>query len=108
MEDLKDRQREFYNNCEGYKKSLESLQESWCHNCLKPFCRSVSDRKALVLDLDCGIGTTTRYLATEYKKVIGLDYSIEFCKYSRKLYACCDGGVYINGMRLFYLLRVRA
>jgi SAM-dependent methyltransferase len=87
----------FYNDCDLYKRNLEKLDENWYGGCLKLFYEHIPEMNACILDLGCGIGTTTRYLGNEFKRVIGLDYSWEFCRHSKEGDKDGKGISFVNG-----------
>jgi SAM-dependent methyltransferase len=84
VRDLRQKLKEFYNDCDVYRRNLEEFDENWYDGCLKFFYEHFPERNVCILDLGCGIGTTTRYLGNGFKRVIGLDYSLEFCRYSHE------------------------
>lgn len=101
MKNLQHKLKEFYNDCDSYTKNLEKLDENWYGGCLKLFYEHVSEKNVCILDLGCGIGTTTRYLGNEFKKVIGLDYSLTFCRHSKESGKDGKGVSFVNGDATF-------
>jgi len=101
MRVLKEEQKLFYNNQEAYKENLGKLDIGWYESCMKLFLHHLPNKHAIVLDIGCGLGKTTQYLAKKYKIVIGIDYSLKFCIYSKELVKSGNSPVHINGDACF-------
>ena len=101
MQALREELKLFYNNQDAYRENLKKLRIDWYENCLMLFLKHFSNKDACVLDIGCGLGTTTQYLGNEYKTVIGIDYSLKFCKHSKELVKPGNSSVYVNSDACF-------
>ena len=101
MTDLRNKLKKFYNESDAYSRNLEALNKNWYKKPLELFSEYVREKNSRVLDVGCGTGTTTRYLGREFKRVIGLDYSLKFCKYSKQKTKTLSSVFYINSDACF-------
>jgi SAM-dependent methyltransferase len=105
MSELKNKLKIFYNDCDVYARNLETLDINWYKKPLELFSQYMPEGNGRILDLGCGIGTTTRWLGRKFERVIGLDYSLEFCKYSKGRTTITNSVSYINSDACFLPLR---
>lgn len=77
--------KEFYNNSEGYCRDLEKLEHGFYHDYLD-LIKTYVPNGSKVLDVGCGIGKTTSFIAGEGYFVVGTDISKKFVDHANKNY----------------------
>ncbi len=77
-------QKNFYNNSEEYFEVLKNEPESYYREFIDFVEYYLKDKQARIIDLGCGTGQSSFYLARAGYKVTGFDFSRKFIEYAKK------------------------